>query len=175
MTKAFETFRIKASLTGELSSLEDLAYNLRWAWHPETIDLFRRLDPDLWNETRHNPVKMLGLISQDKLSRAASDDAFVASLKRVYKNLVDYMSAPTWFGNKYGVFESPNIAYFSMEFGLTECLPVYSGGLGVRSRGSPEIGQRSRFAIGWNRAIVSAGLFSTISERRWMAAGKISL
>lgn len=131
MTKAFDTFRIKASLTGELSSLEDLAYNLRWTWHPETIDLFRRLDPDLWNETRHNPVKMLGLISQDKLSRAATDDAFVASLKRVYKNLVDYMSASTWFGNKYGVFESPHIAYFSMEYGLTECLPVYSGGLGV--------------------------------------------
>ncbi len=131
MIKAFDTFRIKATLTGELSALEDLAYNLRWSWHPETIDLFRRLDPDLWNETRHNPVKMLGLISQEKLSQAASDDAFVALLNRVYKNLVEYMSASTWFGNKYGVFESPQIAYFSMEYGLTECMRIYSGGLGV--------------------------------------------
>lgn len=131
MIKAFDTFRIRATLTGELSALEDLAYNLRWSWHPETIDLFRRLDPDLWNDTRHNPVKMLGLISQEKLSQAASDDAFVALLNRVYKNLVDYMSASTWFGNKYGVFESPQIAYFSMEYGITECMRLYSGGLGV--------------------------------------------
>jgi starch phosphorylase len=127
----FDTFRIKATLTGELSALQDLAYNLRWTWHPETIDLFRRLDPDLWNDTGHNPVKMLGLISQEKLNLAASDDAFVALLDRVYKNLVDYMSASTWFGNKYGVYETPQIAYFSMEFGLTECLRLYSGGLGV--------------------------------------------
>ncbi|UCE66014.1 MAG: alpha-glucan family phosphorylase [Candidatus Zixiibacteriota bacterium] len=131
MTKAFDTFRIKATLTGELSALEDLAYNLRWSWHPETIDLFRRLDPDLWNETRHNPVKMLGLISQEKLSQAASDDAFVALLNRVYKNLVEYISGSAWFGAKYGVHESPQIAYFSMEYGLTECMPIYSGGLGI--------------------------------------------
>jgi starch phosphorylase len=131
MTKAFDTFRIKANLTGDLSALQDLAYNLRWTWHPETIDLFRRLDPDLWNNTRHNPVKMLGLISQEKLSLAASDEAFVALLNRVYKNLVDYMSASTWFGSKYGIYEKPQIAYFSMEFGLTECLRLYSGGLGV--------------------------------------------
>jgi len=131
MTKAFDTFRIKATLTGELSALEDLAYNLRWTWHPETVDLFRRLDPDLWNDTRHNPVKMLGLISQEKLSQAASDDAFVALLDRVYKNLVEYMSASTWFSGKYGVHESPRIAYFSMEYGLTECMPIYSGGLGI--------------------------------------------
>ena len=131
MARAFETFRIKASLTGELSALSDLAYNLRWTWHPETVDLFRRLDPDLWNLTRHNPVKMLGLISQEKLSQAASDDAFVALLDRVYKSLVDYMSGNTWYGSKFGVSESPQIAYFSMEFGITESLPIYSGGLGV--------------------------------------------
>jgi starch phosphorylase len=131
MTRAFETFRIKATLTSKLSALSDLAYNLRWTWHPETIDLFRRLDPDLWNDTRHNPVKMLGLISQEKLNQASSDDAFVALLDRVHKSLADYMSATAWFGNMYGVSPSPQIAYFSMEYGITESLPIYSGGLGI--------------------------------------------
>ncbi len=133
MTKAFDTFRIKARLTGDLAALEELAYNLRWSWNPETIDLFRRLDSDLWNSTRHNPVKMLGNISQEKLSRAAGDDAFIALLNRVHKDLLDYFSSPNWFEAKYGKFESPKIAYFSMEYGLTECLPIYSGGLGVLS------------------------------------------
>ena len=70
MPKSYDTYRIKATLPDELRPLNELAYNLHWSWDHEAIELFRRLDNDLWNETYHNPVKMLGLIKQDKLSQA---------------------------------------------------------------------------------------------------------
>ncbi len=131
MPKSFDTYRVKASLPDELKSLNDLAYNLHWSWNQETIDLFRRLDRDLWNDTKHNPVKMLSSISQEKLRQAINDEGFLAQLDRVYTDLQEYLKAKTWFEGKYGKFEAPKIAYFSMEYGLTECLPIYSGGLGV--------------------------------------------
>jgi len=77
MPKSFDTFRITATLPDELIALRELAYNLHWTWNHETIDLFRRLDRELWNQTHHNPVKMLGLVSQDKLSQAVQDDGFM--------------------------------------------------------------------------------------------------
>lgn len=131
MTKAFDTFQIRATLPDELSALKELAYNLHWSWNHETIELFRRLDRDLWVSSGNNPVKMLGMIKQDKLGQAINDEAFMAQLERVYKNLQDYLNSSTWFNKKYGKYNSPKIAYFSMEYGITECLPIYSGGLGI--------------------------------------------
>lgn len=131
MTKAFDTFQIKATLPEELSALKELAYNLHWSWNHETIELFRRLDRDLWNTSGNNPVKMLGMIKQDKLGQALNDEAFMAQLERVYRNHQEYLNSPTWFKSKYGKYDSPQIAYFSMEYGITGCLPIYSGGLGI--------------------------------------------
>lgn len=131
MAKAFDTFLIKAALPEELQPLRELAYNLHWSWDFEAIQLFRHLDRDLWLSTKHNPVKMLGSIKQDKLSQSLNDEGFLAQLERVHNSLKEYLKSPTWFKNKYGNFDSPKIAYFSMEFGLTECLPIYSGGLGI--------------------------------------------
>jgi len=131
MTKAFDTFLIKPDLPEELEPLRELAYNLHWCWNLETIELFRRLDRDLWTATSQNPVKMLGTIKQDRLSQALNDDGFMAQLERVYGSLKEYLGGSTWFEHKYGKYETPKIAYFSMEYGLTECLPIYSGGLGI--------------------------------------------
>lgn len=131
MAKAFDTFLIKAVLPPELEALRKLAYNLYWSWNYEAIELFRYLDRDLWRLSENNPVRMLGMIKQDKLSQALNDESFMAQLDRVSKNLNDYLSGTTWFESKYGKFDKPKIAYFSMEFGLTECLPIYSGGLGI--------------------------------------------
>jgi len=131
MPKCHDTFRIKATLPDELAILSELAYNLHWSWNFETIDLFRRLDRDLWDSTHHNPVKMLGKIKQDKLAQAVTDEGFMAQMERVYDNLQSHLAKPGWFEDKYGKLDSPQIAYFSMEFGLTECLPIYSGGLGI--------------------------------------------
>jgi len=131
MAKAFDTFLIKAVLPPELEALRELAYNIHWTWNYDTVELFRHLDRDLWRSTGNNPVKMLGSIKQDKLGQALNDEGFMAQLQRAHNDLKAYMTSPTWYESEYGKADSPKIAYFSMEFGLTECLPIYSGGLGI--------------------------------------------
>ena len=133
MKRRILPFTVAPSLPDELACLRDLAYNLRWSWDPETRELFRRLDRDLWEECYHNPVLMLGKIAQDRLRAAAQDDGFMAHLDRVCRGLDDYLHRETWFQRAYGRADKPRIAYFAAEFGLTESLPIYSGGLGVLS------------------------------------------
>lgn len=135
MVKPVATVEVTPNLPPSLERLRELAYNLYWSWDHEAIALFRRLDRDLWEETEHNPVRLLGLISQDALQSAAQDEAFMANLDRVCARFDTYMSAEarTWFRRHYGEMPRPSIAYFSMEYGLTECLRNYSGGLGVLS------------------------------------------
>ena len=126
---------VAPKLPPQLGRLHELTYNLRWAWDHETIALFRRLDPDLWEETGHNPEWMLGRMSQERLNALVNDTSFMAHYARVGRSFDDYMRAEhTWFAGQYGqLTRQPVIAYFSMEFGLTECLQNYSGGLGVLS------------------------------------------
>ena len=127
-----KTFHVRPALPERLQALEELAYNLRWSWDHETIGLFRRLDRDLWEEAGHNPVLMLGSISQDRLHDAAQDEAFLAHMDRVAADLREYVGrSSTWYQKAHGPSSRPLVAYFSMEFGLTECLPIYSGGLGI--------------------------------------------
>ncbi|MCY4247874.1 MAG: alpha-glucan family phosphorylase [Chloroflexi bacterium] len=126
---------VAPKLPPQLSRLRELTYNLRWAWDHEAISLFRRLDPELWEATGHNPEWMLGRLSQARLRALVSDSSFMAHYARVCRSVDDYMRADeSWFAAKYPHDEvPPTIAYFSMEFGLTECLQNYSGGLGVLS------------------------------------------
>lgn len=135
MTRPIFTYTVVPSLPPELDRLRELAYNLLWAWDHDLIELFRRLDRDLWEETRHNPVHMLGIIKQDRLEAAARDDAFIAQLEHAYQHYREYMNSQTsWCTKTHGlVCEQPCFAYFSAEFGLTECVPNYSGGLGILS------------------------------------------
>ncbi len=125
-------YNVVPKLPEALRCLNDLAYNLRWSWDNHTVDLFRRLDTSLWNQSGRNPVRMLGSIPQAKLEAAARDRAFLANLDRVWEDFQEYMAGKeTWFE---ALPEKPSdtlIAYFSAEFGLNECLPIYSGGLGV--------------------------------------------
>ena len=112
--------------------LRTLAYNVRWAWNHDAVELFRRLDSDLWESTGHNPVRMLGMIDQRRLEAASSDDAFLAHLDRVARELDEYLAArSTWFRRNYGRAGTPLVAYFSAEFGLTESLSIFAGGLGI--------------------------------------------
>ncbi|HVP15556.1 MAG TPA: alpha-glucan family phosphorylase [Terriglobales bacterium] len=130
--KPVQTFHVRPMLPERLRALEDLAYNLRWSWEHDTIALFRRLEPDLWESTQHNPVLMLGSISQERLQEMAQDEAFLAHLDRAAQDLQDYVArAGAWHRKTFGATERPDVAYFSMEFGITECLPIYSGGLGI--------------------------------------------
>jgi starch phosphorylase len=134
MVKPVATVSVVPNLPEPLQRLHELAYNLRWAWHEETIALFRRLDRDLWEKTGHNPVWMLGIIEQSRLEMAGEDAAFMAHFRRVCDDFDAYMHPETtWFEQQHGKENLPRIAYFSMEFGITECLQNYSGGLGVLS------------------------------------------
>src|SRR5208337_166240 len=127
------TFSVVPSLPPAIEGLRTVAYNLRWCWSHESVELFRRLDRDLWETTGHNPVLLLGTIEQAKLEDVAQDDAFLAHLNRVESNLDTYLAAEsTWFGRTHGKSgDLPLVAYFSAEFGLTECLSIFAGGLGM--------------------------------------------
>jgi glycogen phosphorylase len=124
-------YSVVPSLPDVLKPLFGLAFNLHWEWDPEAIDLFRRLDPDLWEASGHNPVLMLGHIDQHRLQLLARDDGFLAQMERVTDRLDRYLTHhPDWPG-VLGQGAGPQIAYLSAEFGLTECLQIYSGGLGI--------------------------------------------
>ena len=126
------TFTIVPSLPTKLERLRELAYNLWWCWNLEAVDLFRRLDRDLWEESGHNPVLMLGTIRQERLEEAADDDGFMAQMERIAQQFNRYTkSQNTWYDKTYGAPGEPCIAYFSAEFGLTECMPIYAGGMAV--------------------------------------------
>ncbi len=133
MLRPYRTFSVVPSLPPRLAPLRELAYNLWWSWNLDVVDLFRRLDRDLWEESGHNPVLMLGIIKQERLEEAAGDDGFVSQMMRIYQAFNHYMSTgETWFNRNYGnKLPGFQIAYFSAEFGVTECLPIYSGGLGI--------------------------------------------
>ncbi|MBI4876799.1 MAG: alpha-glucan family phosphorylase, partial [Acidobacteria bacterium] len=126
------SFDVVPSLPEPLKRLRDLAFNLRWAWSHDTVELFRRLDRDLWESVNHNPVLLLGSIDQKTLERAATDDAFLAHLERADRGLSAYLASDSnWFRRNYGHAEPPLVAYFSAEFGVTESLSIFAGGLGV--------------------------------------------
>jgi starch phosphorylase len=129
------TFNVSPSLPSRLEPLRKLAYNLHWDWNVETKDLFRRLDPDLWESSRHNPVLMLGTISQARLIEVVEDEGFLAQMDRAARQLEEYLQEKTWYQKKRTDGTSSEkkecYAYFSAEFGLVDCLPIYSGGLGV--------------------------------------------
>ena len=125
------SFTVLPALPEPLKPLRDLTYNLWWTWNPAAIELFRRLDLDLWRELKHNPVAMLAQMRQERLDRLARDPAYIASMNRVREALESYLQRQTWFEEQYGAEQIGKIAYFSAEFGLHECLPIYSGGLGV--------------------------------------------
>ena len=112
-----------------LERLPELAYNLFWTWQPETQDLFKRLDPKLWEVTEHNPVRLLN--ETTNLEAAAGDTDFVEAYNRTLRDLDGYLGRrDTWMAHTYPDFPGP-VAYFSAEFGIHESLPVYSGGLGI--------------------------------------------
>jgi glycogen phosphorylase len=131
--KPVRIFSVIPSLPAPIEGLRRIAYNLRWAWDHEAIELFRRLDRDLWESTGHNPVLMLGTIDQARLEAAAADDAFRAHLERVAADFDAYLEGrSTWFAKTSRPEASrPLVAYFSLEFGLTECLSIFAGGLGI--------------------------------------------
>jgi len=130
--RKIKEYMIHPSLPERLRPLEGLAKNLWWAWHPDAVNLWGRLDPKLWLDTNHNPVKLLGLISQSRLDQLAEDDGFTTHMDRVLYDLNNYMESSFWFQKTHQARVGDiRVAYFSAEFGITEAVPIYSGGLGI--------------------------------------------
>lgn len=116
-----------------LKPLGDLSLNLRWCWNPETQELFSSVDPELWRTTGQDPVRMLAEVSVERLQRLATDRKFIKNLQLVQADLTEYLTGDHWFQSYAAEHRgAPKaIGYFSPEFGITEVLPQYSGGLGI--------------------------------------------
>ncbi len=120
-------FLVRAALPPALSRLTELAYNLFWSWDFSVRSVFRRLDPVVWKSCGNNPVLMLGRLPQATLERAAADPRFIALYRRACDKLDTYLH------DREPEDRARLIAYFSMEYGLVDCMPIYSGGLGLLS------------------------------------------
>lgn len=131
--KALRRFTVRAHLPDRLAALELLSINLRWSWEPPTRDLFAAVDPELWESCGQDPVALLGAVSPSRLDELAADEGFVGRLDALAADLNDYLSRPLWYQHQQsdGRAMPAGIAYFSMEFGVAEVLPNYSGGLGI--------------------------------------------
>jgi glycogen phosphorylase len=124
-------YHVAPALPESLSPLMELAYNLRWSWDHDTIELFRRIDKKLWEQAGHNPVRLLGEVDQARFEELAGDQGFHVHLNRVLNELHHHLNRDTWCGRLQEECNDCSVAYFSAEFGITECLPIYSGGLGM--------------------------------------------
>jgi glycogen phosphorylase len=150
--KALRSFTVRPRLPSALGCLEDLAMNLRWSWDARTRDLFRWVDPDAWESGRHDPVRLLGSVSRNRLAQLESDPGFRSFLSEVHDTLERYRDGPRWFQSR-PASALRSVAYFSPEFGLAEALPQYSGGLGVLA------GDHLKAASDLGVPLVGVGLF----------------
>lgn len=131
--KALRRFTVRAHLPERLAALERLSINLRWSWDKPTQDLFADIDQALWKTAGGDPVALLGAVSPKRLDELAGDESFVGRLDGLAADLDNYLTRPLWYQQQAdeGVEMPKGIAYFSMEFGVAEVLPNYSGGLGI--------------------------------------------
>ncbi|MFI9270343.1 alpha-glucan family phosphorylase [Kitasatospora sp. NPDC052896] len=132
--KAIRRFTVRTVLPEQLHPLHELALNLRWSWHPETRELFRSVDPGVWESVGEDPVRLLGEVPAARLAALAADRRFLRRLGDLADDLHDYLGAPRWYQAARSPGESAlpaAIAYFSPEYGIAAALPQYSGGLGI--------------------------------------------
>ena len=119
----FKEVTVQAHLPENLTKLRELAYNLWWVWNSDAKNLFRQIDNEAWHRAQSNPVLLLNMLGYDKLVELSKDRVFMAQLDSIYEEFKDYMNVPR--------SDRPSIAYFSMEYGLSSVLKIYSGGLGI--------------------------------------------
>ncbi len=121
---SWKEISVKTNLPDKLKKLEEISQNLWWVWNTEAKNMFRHIDEAAWKESSSNPTVLLRILSYDKLTELSENKEFLKTLDKVYADFRAYMDTP-----RKG--DRPSVAYFSMEYGLTEVLKIYSGGLGV--------------------------------------------
>ncbi|MEI6252659.1 MAG: alpha-glucan family phosphorylase, partial [Mycobacteriaceae bacterium] len=166
--KALRRFTVRAHLPDRIAALAQLSTNLRWSWDTATQDLFAGIDPEQWATAGRDPVALLGEVSPSRLDELAADHEFLERLDRLSADLNDYLTKPLWYQELQGRGEAElptGIGYFSMEFGVAEVLPIYSGGLGILAGdhlkaasdlGLPLIGVGLNYRSGYFRQSLSA-------------------
>ncbi len=125
-----QTFRVFPNIPEPLRFLEILSRNLWWCWESKAKELFRQIDPRLWNVVGRNPISLLAQVSEQRLEELSRDDGFMAHMETV-KTLFERRIAPLEEASENAFTPEDHIAYFSMEFGLHESLPLFAGGLGI--------------------------------------------
>ena len=148
---ALRCMAIEPHLPSVLAQLNEIAYNIWWSWNPQAQELFQSLNPELWEYFEHNPVKLLKSIPAAEFEELAKDPVFMSKLDDVYQNFKNYMGEICL--NSIIDPNRPIIAYLSMEFGLHESLPIYSGGLGILA------GDHLKAASDMNQNLIGIGLF----------------
>jgi starch phosphorylase len=132
--KALRRLTVRAPFPQSLEPLATIVNNLRWSWHSESQELLESVDPELWHSCAGDPLRMLGEVSADRLIALSTDRKFLRRLSDVADDLHDYVTAPRGYQRRAEAAPGTlpeSIAYFSPEFGITEVLPQYSGGLGI--------------------------------------------
>jgi starch phosphorylase len=153
VVRAIRRFTVRPVLPETLVGLSTLAGNLRWSWHPETQDVFASIDPALWAEVNHDPVRLLGAVGRERLDKLAGDDDFLGRLRAANESLDHYLTGERWYARRAGEDAPRSIAYFSPEYGITAVLPQYSGGLGILA------GDHLKAASDLGIPVVGVGLF----------------
>lgn len=128
--KAIRRFTVRTVLPEPIRPLARLASNLRWSWHRPTRELFAGLNPRLWEESGQDPIGFLGMVSREEFQQLAANQSVVERVRAAEQDLDRYLQEPRWYQGL-GPDAPASIAYFSPEFGITEVLPQYSGGLGI--------------------------------------------
>ncbi|SJM49211.1 alpha-glucan family phosphorylase [Gulosibacter sp. 10] len=131
--KPYDFLDVTPILPDTLKPLRTLAMNLRWSWRDETHQLFRSIDPQLWSTTGHNPIALLAALPAGRVAELESDEEFLRRMHLELEDLENYLGVDRWFRKQTAGTEDAQttVAYFSMEFGVHQSLPIYSGGLGV--------------------------------------------
>jgi starch phosphorylase len=145
-------FSVSPEMPSSLLGLEELALNLRWTWDPEAYRVFQDLDPETLERCRGNPAQLLRRTSPEHLKRAAADKAYRGRLDDAIADLRRYLAEPGWFRLEHPDRDDLTVAYFCMEYGVTACLPIYAGGLGVLA------GDHLKSASGLDLPLVAVGL-----------------
>lgn len=148
------SFNVQPNLPENIKFLEELADNMWFSWNWQAILLFFKIDPALWNKSKRNPKWFLGAISQKRLEEISNDTEFVNHLNKVKEDFYKYKESSGWYhSNKKEGEENFLTAYFSMEYGIGEGLPIYSGGLGMLS------GDHMKSASDLGLPLIGVGLF----------------
>jgi phosphorylase/glycogen(starch) synthase len=141
----WKKFEVRENIPEKLSPLEDIATNLYWSWDEEATAFFQAIDPDLWEESNHNPILAARSLPLSRFKELEEDKEFIREMNRIHKKCQAYVAL-----KKEAV--GPAIAYFSMEYGIHDSLKTYSGGLGLLA------GDYLKEASDYNRNLVGVGL-----------------